>query len=158
MSDLSIRTAEGFQDWAGLLALIRGAFAYMDERIDPPSSAHRLTMENLEEKCQAETTFLAFTGPRLVGCAFAADRGDLVYLGKLAVLPEFQARGIGKALVRAVEAHARALGKPVIELQTRVELVENQQAFARLGFRETERTAHAGYSRPTSLTMRKLLA
>ena len=52
--------------------------------------------------------------------------------------------------------HGR-LGKPLLELQTRVELNGNHAAFARLGFRETERTAHAGYERPTSLTMRKAL-
>ncbi|TIN07524.1 MAG: GNAT family N-acetyltransferase, partial [Mesorhizobium sp.] len=31
-------------------------------------------------------------------------------------------------------------------------------AFARLGFHETARTAHSGYDRPTSITMRKVLS
>ena len=45
-----------------------------------------------------------------------------------------------------------------MELQTRVELTGNQRAFRSLGFVETGRTAHQGYDRPTSVTMRKRLA
>ncbi|TIX14256.1 MAG: GNAT family N-acetyltransferase, partial [Mesorhizobium sp.] len=39
----------------------------------------------------------------------------------------------------------------------RIELDGNHRAFVRLGFDETERTAHEGYDRPTSITMRKVL-
>ena len=39
-----------------------------------------------------------------------------------------------------------------------IELTGNQQLFAKLGFVETARTAHQGYDRPTSITMRKALA
>jgi hypothetical protein len=58
----------------------------------------------------------------------------------------------------AAEACARSLGRTALELQTRVELTGNQAAFARLGFRETGRTAHEGFDRPTSVTMRKEIA
>ena len=58
----------------------------------------------------------------------------------------------------AVEDLARSRGKAAVELQTRIELTGNHAAFARLGFHETERTAHEGYIRPTSITMRKVLA
>jgi predicted N-acetyltransferase YhbS len=141
-----------------LLDLIMRAFAYMDGVIDPPSSAHRLTVENLREKCAAEIAFVALEGERLVGCVFLAERTDHFYLGKLAVDPAFQGQGIGKLLMREAEAAAIAAGKPLIELQTRVELTANQTAFARMGFVETGRTAHAGFDRPTSITMRKALA
>ena len=60
--------------------------------------------------------------------------------------------------MRAAEDLARERGKDAIELQTRIELTANHAAFARLGFRETERTAHEGYDRPTSITMRKVLS
>ncbi|MBX3578246.1 MAG: GNAT family N-acetyltransferase [Rhizobiaceae bacterium] len=147
-----------FGRWDELLALIRASFAYMDGVIDPPSSAHRLTADGLRDKARAETGFVATLGTRLAGCAFIAEREDHFYLGKLAVAPAFQGTGIGARLVAAAEAFALRHGKPVIELQTRVELTDNHAAFARLGFRETGRTAHAGYPRPTSVTMRKDLA
>jgi phosphinothricin acetyltransferase len=41
-----------------------------------------------------------------------------------------------------------------LELKTRVELVENQAAFARMGFVEIGQTSHAGFPNPTSVTMR----
>lgn len=60
--------------------------------------------------------------------------------------------------MQAVEDFARRRGKYAIELQTRIELAANHAAFARLGFREIARTAHEGYDRPTSITMRKALS
>ena len=60
--------------------------------------------------------------------------------------------------MRSVELLALDHGKAALELQTRIELTANHAVFARLGFRETERTAHDGYVRPTSITMRKALS
>ncbi|TPI22607.1 GNAT family N-acetyltransferase [Mesorhizobium sp. B4-1-1] len=147
-----------FDQWGDLLALIRRAFAYMDGVIDPPSSAHRLTAENLRHKARQETAFLAVENGRIVGCVFALERANDFYVGKLAVEPGIQGRGIGGLLMLAVEDFARKRGKDAIELQTRIELTANHAAFARFGFRETERTAHEGYDRPTSVTMRKVLS
>ncbi len=147
-----------FRDWAGLRALILRAFASMQGRIDPPSSALALTPESLEHRAATETMLLACRGDRLVGCAFLADRGDHFYLGKLAVEPDCHGQGIGKALMQAAERHAMTAGKTAIELQTRIELIENHRMFERLGFREIARTAHPGYKRHTSLTMRRTFA
>ncbi|MDX8526124.1 GNAT family N-acetyltransferase [Mesorhizobium sp. MSK_1335] len=149
--------AADFGRWDDLLALIRRAFAHMDGVIDPPSSVHLLTADSLCEKAKRETGFVAIENGRIVGCIFALERSRDFYVGKLAVEPRLQGRGIGTRLMRAVEDLARERGKDAIELQTRIELTANHAAFARLGFRETERTAHEGYDRPTSITMRKVL-
>ncbi|CDX16386.1 GCN5-related N-acetyltransferase [Mesorhizobium sp. SOD10] len=146
-----------FDRWDDLLALIQRAFAYMDGLIDPPSSAHLLTADTLAEKARREAGVLALENGRIVGCVFALERARDFYVGKLAVEPRLQGQGIGTRLMRAVEDLARERGKDAIELQTRIELTANHAAFARLGFRETERTAHEGYARPTSITMRKVL-
>lgn len=153
-----VRLPPGFHAWHDLLSLIRLAFAPMDRVIDPPSSVHALTLDNLRMKAGQESVFLAMEGYRLIGCVFAANRGNVLYLGKLAVAPGKQRMGIGRRLIEAAEAFARSEGRQALELQTRVELVANQMAFVRLGFYETARTAHPGYDRPTSITMRKDLA
>lgn len=70
---------------------------------------------------------------------------------------ERQGQGLGRRLMQAAEDLARSRGKAAIELQTRVELTANHAAFARLGFHETDRTAHDGHDRPTSVTMRKTI-
>ena len=140
-----------------MLSLINRSFAYMDGVIDPPSSAHQLTAEGLRRKAEEETGFLATWEGRIIGCVFVVEREHDCYIGKLAVDPELQGQGIGKKLVEAAEEFATAMGKTALELQTRIELTANHGAFARLGFREMARTAHDGYDRPTSITMRKVL-
>ncbi|CCV15595.1 GNAT family N-acetyltransferase [Mesorhizobium sp. STM 4661] len=144
--------------WDEVLALVMRAFATMDGVIDPPSSAHRLTVENLRDKAGRETVFAAQKDGRIIGCVFVLERADDFYVGKLAVEPGLQGQGVGRRLMQAAESLARDLDKRAIELQTRIELTGNHAAFARLGFRETQRTAHDGYSRATSITMRKELS
>jgi GNAT superfamily N-acetyltransferase len=70
------------------------------------------------------------------------------------VRPALQGRGIGRLLVEAARVEARRRGLAWLELQTRIELVENHAAFARMGFARTGETAHPGFARPTSVTMR----
>ena len=151
------RLPTGFGRWEEVLLLINRSFAYMDGVIDPPSSARRLTAEGLRRKAEEETGFLATSEGRVIGCIFVVERENGCYIGKLAVEPQLQGQGIGKKLVEAAEEFAGARGKTALELQTRIELTANHAAFARLGFCETARTAHAGYDRPTSITMRKVL-
>lgn len=148
----------GFARWDELLDLIRRSFASMRGRIDPPSSAERLTAAALEERASREVLLLAWDGDRLAGCAFLERRDSCGYIGKLAVDPACQGRGIGRALLAEIEVIARAWDMLILELETRVELTDNHRTFARWGFAEVSRKAHPGYDRPTSLTMRKVLA
>ncbi len=145
--------AEEPYDWEGLLALIRSEFAYMDGRIDPPSSMHRLTAGDLAR--QAEEGEIWVIGAPAQACVVLTPKKDALYIGKLAVAGAQRGKGLARALVERAEERARMLGYREVELQVRVELVENQQAFAALGFRQVAATAHPGYSRPTSLTFRK---
>lgn len=147
-----------FDRWRELLSLIQVSFAYMDGRIDPPSSATRLSAESLVLKAQEEHGFVAEDAGQLIGCVFAAEHPRHFYVGKLAIAPESQGKGIGKLLITEVERLAISVRKPILELQVRIELKSNQEAFSRMGFMETGRTAHPGFSRPTSITMRKALA
>lgn len=152
------RLQPDFAAWGDVLALIRRSFAYMDGVINPPSSVQRLTPESLKAKAGKEIAFAAYDEDMLIGCVFVELRKDCAYIGKLAVDPAHQQAGIGRLLVEAAEKQARHLGLPALELQTRVELTGNHAVFARFGFQETMRTAHPGFDRPTSITMRKTLA
>ena len=149
------RLGAEFGGWDAMLDLIRRAFAYMDDVIDPPSSAHQLTPATLADKARVEAVYIATTDGRMAGCMFLADRGDHLYLGKLAIEPPAQGLGIGHHLLDAADRHARQLGRREIELQVRIELSRNQAYFMSNGYREAERTSHVGYSRITSITFRK---
>ena len=146
-----------FEHWNELLKLIQDSFAYMDGVIDPPSSAHLLTVENLQTKARDELGFAAFLGDRLAGCVFIKEKDDHFYLGKLAVAPAFEGQGIGRRLMEEAEQQAVAGGKPELELQTRIELTRNHAVFEKLGFRKIAETAHPGFDRTTSITMRKII-
>lgn len=142
-------------DWTALLALIQTEFAYMEGRIDPPSSMHRLTVADIATQAAKEEVWAIGTPP--VACVFLTRKGDALYVGKLAVASDQRGKGLARQMIATAEARARELGLQALELQVRVELTENQNAFAAMGFAEIGRTAHAGFDRPTSITMRKPL-
>ena len=152
------RIDESFHRYEELLALIMGSFAYMDGVIDPPSSAHRLTVDSLKDKARDEIGLTAEVDGRLLGCAFLRPEPDFLYVGKLAVSPEAQGSGIGSRFLTEAEAIARDLGKPTLRLETRIELTGNHRRFGAWGFVRTAEKSHAGYDRMTFIEMQKHLA
>ena len=142
-------------DFTPMLALIQRSFSYMDGVIDPPSSMHKLTVKDLE-KSATEGVVLVIGDPP-IACAVCKFQGDALYVGKLAVDESQRGKGLARVLMSEAEAIARENGVEWLELQTRVELTENHKTFAALGFVKVGETAHAGYNRPTSITMRKAL-
>lgn len=146
---------EAFSDWQTLLSLLHQAFEYQNGRINPPSSLHRLDVKSIAQKAQQERLFLAWAGSQIIGCLFAKPCQDCVYVGKLAILKKWQGQGIGKRLMGQAISFAKREGYSELELQVRIELVENQAVFAAMGFIESNRTAHLGFDKPTSITMRK---
>jgi len=144
-----------FSEWSTLLALLHSSYAYMESRISPPSSLLRMDVEQFKEKARQESLILAVENGHILGCAFAALRDDCVYVGKLAVDATARRRGVARRIMQAAATIARANAKPYLELQTRIELLENQQTFAALGFFKVAETAHPGFDRPTSITMRR---
>ncbi|MFO1201967.1 MAG: GNAT family N-acetyltransferase [Tabrizicola sp.] len=144
---------EGDCDWSALLRLIQAEFAYMDGRIDPPSSMLHLTEASIAAQAQGGEVWAIGTPP--VACLFLTEKPGALYLGKLAVASAHRGKGFARQLVDLAVERARDRQLPVVELQTRVELLENQAAFQAMGFVEVGRTAHAGYDRPTSITYRR---
>lgn len=140
-------------DWGGLLALIRDAFAGHEGRIDPPSSAGRLTSAALARHARDGEVWILGEPPEAV--VLLTPLPGRLRLGKLAVRRDRRGRGHARALMGAAQARARALGLPALELQTRIELAENHAAFAAMGFERAGTTTHEGFRRPTSVTFRK---
>ncbi|KRB59196.1 acetyltransferase [Rhizobium sp. Root708] len=150
-----VRIDEDFQRWDELLALILSSFAYMNDRIDPPSSALKLTPAMLAEKARTEIAYVAMDGDILCGCIFLRPEEGCLYVGKLAVTPNAQGRGIGRRLLTVAEQLARDQALLSLRLEARIELVENHDVFARWGFEKTAENAHPGFTMTTSIEMRK---
>lgn len=140
-------------DWAALLSLIRECFAGMEGRIDPPSSMHSLTPEAIA--AQSMSGEIWAIGTPSVACVFLTPLAEALYIGKLAVAESHRKMGLARRLIDLAETRAKALHLPNLELQTRIELTENHTVFQSLGFSEHARTAHEGYTRPTSITYRR---
>ncbi len=137
-------------DWADLLALISRAFACMEGRIDPPSSLNRLTPQGL-----ARSGEVWVLGQPAQACMVLKPVEGALYLGKLAVEPALQGRGLGRLMVARAEDRAREMGLSRLDLETRVELEENHRFYLGLGFAEVGRSAHPGFDRPTSVRYAK---
>ncbi|MDZ4136316.1 MAG: GNAT family N-acetyltransferase [Paracoccaceae bacterium] len=138
-------------DWAAVLTLIRRAFAGMEGRIDPPSSLNHLTAQDLAHG-PGEVWAI---GDPVQACVVLTPLPHALHVGKLAVAPDAQGRGHARALIATATERARALGLPALELQVRVELVENHAVFAALGFRQVGESRHPGYDRATSVIFSK---
>jgi len=146
------------EDMAAVLRLVQDSFAFMRGRIDPPSSAARLTTADIARQAAEGEVWVLDDLDLPVACLFLTPKTDCLYLGKLAVDARFRRQGLAQALVRHAESRAKLLALAVLELQTRVELTENHAAFRAMGFAETGRTAHEGFDRPTTITFRKPVA
>ncbi|MEM7472454.1 MAG: GNAT family N-acetyltransferase [Pseudomonadota bacterium] len=145
-------------DFAAILALLHDSFAYMDGRIDPPSSLGQLSVEDIR-RLATEQTILLIKGTKLpLACVVLTERSDSIYLGKLAVAASHRGAGLMRALVETAHDIAAQRGKPYLELQTRIELIENHAAFAKMGFVKTDEGRHPGYNRVTEITMRKAVS
>jgi phosphinothricin acetyltransferase len=140
---------------AQVLTLIQDSFAYMTGRIDPPSSMHQLTVPKLA--AAAQDSWLLALGDPVTACVVARPLPHALYLGKIAIASDLRGRGILHGVLAECEALARSMSLPQLELQVRIELVENQRIFSKYGFVETARTAHPGYDRVTEITMQKSL-
>ena len=140
-------------DWAAILHLIQTEFASMRGRIDPPSSMQRLTEADIAAKAESGEVWVVGSPP--VACMFLTLQQDSLYLGKLAVSATHRGKGLARALIDVAETRAKALGLAAVELETRVELLENHAAFRALGFVEVGRSAHPGFAQPTSIRFRK---
>ena len=148
------RTLPAHQNTA-ILELLHKCFAYMEGRIDPPSSLGKLTEADVSQQANSGHVLMIEEGGVPVACLFVTPREKHFYLGKLAVHPSHQRKGMARRLIDEAEALAKAKGATFLELQTRIELIENHEAFSRMGFRKVGETSHAGYGRPTSITMQR---
>ena len=152
------RVPPTYPHWPAVLRLILDAFAFMDDRIDPPSSAHRLTVADMAAQAETGAVWVVEGGGTPVACLFAKPKADALYIGKLAVAVAHRRHGVARRLIAEAEAEARARDLARLELETRIELTENHTAFVRMGFVKIGETAHPGYDRPTSITMSRALS
>lgn len=87
----------------------------------------------------AQAVLLAERDGRLLGCVQVTDKGrGLAYLGMLTVDPALQGGGLGRSLIAAAEAEARALfGAGKMEMTVIVQRAELIDWYGRRGYLPT---------------------
>ncbi len=113
-----------------ILALVHLAFG----ALTPPSGALKETVDDVAARFRAGLVLIAEADGALVGSVFAALKGDGLYLTRMAVRPDWQKRGIGRALLAAAGVQAGAIGVKKLTLRVRINLPDNRAYFERAGF------------------------
>ncbi len=91
------------------------------------------------------------------GCVFYAPKAGYLYVGRLAVVPEYRRRGIGDLLLRASERRAAELGLSHVRLGVRLALGKLRAYYEARGYVPIAFRSHAGYTEATYVEMEKAL-
>lgn len=140
-----------------LLSILIRAFEQFRETLIPPSSAFKETEASILKKLEQGGGFLACVDGQAVACVLYELREDYVYLGRLAVLPDYRGQGIAKALIQVTENIAQENTIGEVRVNVRSTLTSNQQLFESLNYRIIAQHKHAGYENPTYVEMSKKL-
>ena len=90
---------------------------------------------------QPELFLVGVLGEAIVATAMAGYEGHRGWVNYLAVSPEHQRKGLGKTLMREVEARLMERGCPKLNVQVRAANGEALQFYRRLGYAQDEAVA-----------------
>jgi len=89
-----------------------------------------------KKRVQREMFLVARIGGAVVGTVMAGYEGHRGWINYLAVSPEHQMTGLGRALMEEAEKLLRAIGCPKINLQVRTSNAQVRAFYERIGFGE----------------------
>jgi GNAT superfamily N-acetyltransferase len=110
--------------------------------LTPPTGAIYETVEELRAEIERTGAVLARQSDTAVGGLRFALKPDHLWVRRVAVLPELQRRGIGRALMMWAVVHAQALGLPEVRLGVRDALPAKRSYYERLGYTLVRTHAH----------------
>ncbi len=91
---------------------------------------------------------MAFAGDEAVGCCALLNEGDGVFeLAKMAVSDAHQGRGIGRKVLEATIAEARAIGARIVRLETNSSLKNAIHLYEAIGFQHVKPAHPSPYAR-----------
>jgi ribosomal protein S18 acetylase RimI-like enzyme len=138
--NVTIRPATA-EDADAVHAIIQAAFE--EYRFLPlPPGALGDTLDLVRKRLDDGQTVLALDAGRPVGTARYEQQEGHMYVGRVAVLPEYQRLGVGAALMHHVEKIARQEGFTRTRLGTRESMPSNLAFYDRLGYEVVQREQH----------------
>lgn len=138
---LSLRHATA-ADLPAIKALIDAAYARYLTRMDKPPGP---MLRDYGPSVADGTTWVS--GSPIAAVLTLYPRDDYLLIENIAVHPDSQGRGLGRALMGFAEHEAARRGFTRMALVTHEVMTENQAIYARLGYAEVDRRAEDGYRR-----------
>ncbi|MEU5217972.1 GNAT family N-acetyltransferase [Streptomyces sp. NPDC020807] len=143
MTDVLIRPAVA-ADVPVVKGVVDAAFHHYIERIglvpSPMEGDHAANVDG-------GLVFVAEVGGVVRGVVVVLSEADHLYLDAIAVHPDAQGTGVGRALMVWVEGRARELGVGEVRLLTNAMMWENQKLYERYGYEVVERRLDGAYDR-----------
>lgn len=95
----------------------------------------------------AGQAFVATSDETVTGVVVLVAEPDHVHIDTVAVDPDCQGTGVGRALLTHAEDEARRLAVPEVRLSTNAKMTENLALYPRAGYDQTGRTTVNGFDR-----------
>jgi ribosomal protein S18 acetylase RimI-like enzyme len=124
--------------------VVHAAYAHYVPRLGKPPGP---MLDDYAARIAAGQAWVLQDAARIVGLLVLEDRPDALLLDNVAVRPECQGAGHGRALMAFAAAEARRRGFRRIVLYTHVLMTENQELYRRIGYVETRRVTEHGFDR-----------
>ena len=103
------------------------AAIYMIDDFEPLKQ----TIEEIKEQFKTNVFLKAVEGGRIVGTVRAYEKNGTCHIGRLAVLPKMQNKGIGTELMNMIESHFKVHR---FELFTGTKSLKNIRLYNKLGY------------------------
>ncbi|HEY1798973.1 MAG TPA: GNAT family N-acetyltransferase [Stellaceae bacterium] len=132
-------------DQAAIEAIVRAAYAVYIPRIGKPPGPMRDNYAKLI--ADGAVSVIEEAGAEIAALIVLIPKPDHLLLDNIAVRPDRQGKGFGRALIEHAERQASRLGLREVRLYTHEKMVENIALYERIGFVETGRGNDGGYDR-----------
>jgi len=115
-------------------ATMRAAFAEYDGLLAVPSSAHTESVDDMRAAMERGGAVLAFWEGDVAGSARYRVDPDVLYVGRVSVLPTYRRRGVARAMMQFIEDLGPALQRDRVRVIARESLPGNVELYRQLGY------------------------
>jgi len=148
---IDIRAARS-ADTSVVRDLVRASYSKYVERIGKEPAP---MLDNYASLIAAGDVWVAAEDGEVLGVLVMRPVEEHLFVDNVAVRPDQQGRGLGRALMAFAEEEAKRNGLWEIRLYTNEKMFENLAVYEKLGFEEADRRLDSGYQR---VFMRKMIS
>jgi GNAT superfamily N-acetyltransferase len=124
--------------------VVDAAYRHYIARIGKPPGP---MLDDYAQRIADQQTWVLEDDGRIIGILVLEQGASGLLLDNIAVHPDSQGKGVGRALIGFAEAEALRRGLAEIHLYTHALMTENVALYQRIGFVETHRVSEKGYDR-----------